>query len=66
VWDFHEGAPKLETRYEEFAKELGLVIELAFVGIDGRTGVWRMSREIVGKTADPGRHQHGAMERANS
>jgi hypothetical protein len=66
VWDFHGGAPKLETKYKELAKEFGLVIELAFVGIDGRTGVWRMRREIVGKTADPVRHQYGTKERTNS
>ena len=66
VWDFHGGVPKLETRYEELAKEFGLDIELAFVGIDGRTGVWRMRREIVSRAADPVRHQDGAKERTDS
>jgi hypothetical protein len=66
VWDFHGGAQKLETRYEELAKEFGLVVELAFVGIDGRTGVWRVRREIASKAVDPVMHQHGAKERTNS
>jgi hypothetical protein len=66
VEDFRGGAPNLETRYDELAKEFGLVIKLAFVGIDGRTGVWRMRREIVSKSADPVENQHGAKERTNS
>ena len=65
-WDFHGRAPNLGTKFEKLAKEFDLDIELAFVGIDGRTGVWRMRREIVDKAADAVRHPPGTKERANS
>ena len=66
VWDFHGGPQKLDTMYQEFGQEFGLGVDLAFVGIDGRTGVWRVRREIVGKAANPVTHHHGAKERNNS
>jgi len=66
VEDFRGGAANLDTRYDELAKEFGLDIKLAFVGIDGRTGVWRMRREIVSNAAEPARQEHGAKERTNS
>jgi hypothetical protein len=66
AWDFQGGTWNLARKYEELTKEFGLVIELAYVGIDGRTGVWRVRPPVVGKSADPARIQHGAKERTNS
>lgn len=66
VWDFHGGPQNLDTMYQEFGQEFGLGIDLAYVGIDGRTGVWRMRREIAGEAANPVTHHHGAKERNNS
>jgi Dolichyl-phosphate-mannose-protein mannosyltransferase len=66
VWDFHGGPQNLDTMYQEFGQEFGLGVELAFVGIDGRTGVWRMRRQIVGEAANPVTHHHEAKERNNS
>ena len=70
----HRGRVGLPRRATEFGdqisrssdEEFGLGVDLAFVGIDGRTGVWRMRREIAGEAANPGTHQHGAKERNNS
>jgi hypothetical protein len=44
VRDFPGGTLNLERRREELAREFGLRIDLAFVGIDGRIGVWRLKR----------------------
>lgn len=66
VWDFHGGRQKLATKYEDLAREFGLAVDLAYVGIDGRTGVWRVRRGVAGKDADPGIRQHGSEERKPS
>lgn len=66
AWDFHGGTQKIATKYEKLANEFGLAIDPAFVGIDGRTGVWRVRRGIVSKGADPAMRQDGAEERKTS
>jgi hypothetical protein len=60
------GTLNLASRQEELAREFGLVIDLAFIGKDGRIGVWRMRREIVSNADDPVKQEHGAKERTNS
>lgn len=62
VWEYPGGRWSLATKYEGLAKEFGLAIDLVFVGIDGRTGVWRVKRSIVGKPSDPARRKQGAKE----
>jgi Dolichyl-phosphate-mannose-protein mannosyltransferase len=47
VWDFHGEKTKLEARYEKVAGDHGLVIEKAYLGIDGRTGVLKVRRGMA-------------------
>lgn len=63
IKEFPGGTLNLTTRRQELAREFGLVIDLVFVGTDGRIGVWRVKRDIPSKVAGPGRHQHGSKER---
>ena len=63
VKEFPGGTLNLATRHEELAREFGLVIDLAFVGTDGRIGVWRMRRKIESKATDASSRQQVAEER---